>query len=36
MPININEFIIKQIRSYFEVYVNGKFFCTEVYDSCNG
>lgn len=45
MPININELTIKQVRGYFEVYINGKFFCTadnyleailEVYDSCNG
>ena len=36
MPININELTIKQVRGYFEVYINGKFFCTEMYDSCNG
>ena len=28
MPININELTIKQVRGYFEVYINGKFFCT--------
>lgn len=28
MPIDINDLTIKQIRGHFEVYVNGKFFCT--------
>lgn len=28
MGPSINEFRIKQTRGYFEVYVNGKFFCS--------
>lgn len=28
MPIDIRDVQIKQVRGYWEVYINGKFFCT--------